>query len=219
VSYLPLFPLNTVLFPGMPLSLHIFEDRYKLMIGHCVNERQPFGVLLLKTGSAEERPGQVTEPCLVGCSAAITEFQPLAHGRMNIIAVGRERFTVRAFHYDQPYLTADIEHQPFEPAGGYDPDSAVRLLRRWLERYLTRIGRFEQMPVDMAALPEDPLQLAFLGATLLSTPVEDKQKVLEAESEFEAIRQAARLLRREITLLDVLARPFPGGNDSVFSAN
>jgi Lon protease-like protein len=219
VADLPLFPLNTVLFPGMPLSLHIFEERYKLMINQCVNQRQPFGVLLLKTGSAEERPGQITEPYLVGCSASITEFQPLAQGRMNIIAVGHDRFTVRAFKYDQPFLTADIETKPFAPGADYDSESAVRLLRRWIERYLTFIGRFEQLPVGMADLPSHPLQLAFLGVSLLSTPMEDKQQVLEAESEFEAIRQAARLLRREITLLDVLARPFPGGNDSVFSAN
>ena len=70
---IPLFPLNTVLFPGMPLSLHIFEERYKLMIKHCLDEECPFGVLLIREGKevdgipsvghpGAERPGRVRGP-------------------------------------------------------------------------------------------------------------------------------------------------------------
>lgn len=216
---LPLFPLNTVLFPGMPLSLHIFEERYKLMIGQCITKRQPFGVVLLKTGAAEDRPGQVVEPYTTGCSAFITQVQPVALGRMNIAAVGQDRFRIRALAHDQPFLTGQIERQSFTPEGGFDAASATRLLKRWIERYIELVGRFEQSQVDLSDLPEEPLRLAFLGVTILNTPMDDKQVVLQAESEFDAIRQAARLLRREITLLDVLARPFPGESDSVFSAN
>ncbi len=216
---LPLFPLNTVLFPGIPLSLHIFEDRYKRMIGQCISQMQPFGVVLLKSGTAEDQPGQRIEPFLVGCSASITQVQPLALGRMNITAMGRERFRIHSLNHDQPYLTGQVEFQPFLPTGGFDSASATRLLRRWIERYSELVGRFEKTPVDQIDLPDDPLQLAFLGVTILNAPQDDKQLVLQAESEFDAVRQAARLLRREITLLDVLARPFPGQNDSVFSAN
>ena len=59
---LPLFPLNTVLFPGMPLGLHIFEDRYKLMIGQCVQERRPFGVVLIRSGQEALGPSGGTTP-------------------------------------------------------------------------------------------------------------------------------------------------------------
>ena len=67
---LPLFPLNIVLFPGMPLSLHIFEDRYKLLIGKCLQERQPFGVVLIKKGI--EALGPLAEPHHIGCTAFVS---------------------------------------------------------------------------------------------------------------------------------------------------
>ena len=76
---LPLFPLNTVLFPKMPITLHIFEERYKQMIQHCLSEQIPFGVVLIKQGV--EVNGSA-EPYLVGCTARITHthhLQPPDH--------------------------------------------------------------------------------------------------------------------------------------------
>src|SRR3982751_2871548 len=102
---LPIFPLNTVLFPGMPLKLHIFEERYKLMISRCYQSGQPFGVALIKSG---QDVGGRAEPFMVGCTAIISEMEPLPGGRMNIVAVGRERFVAHGFRYDQPYLVAEV---------------------------------------------------------------------------------------------------------------
>src|SRR5512147_2655499 len=90
---LPLFPLNTVLFPGMPISLHIFEPRYKLMIEQCIQIAQPFGVVLIREGV--EALGPSAEPHQIGCSAQITQVERLEDGRMNIVAVGVERFQIR----------------------------------------------------------------------------------------------------------------------------
>src|SRR5688572_13111983 len=85
---LPLFPLNTVLFPGMPLRLHIFEERYKLMIERCYSSGAPFGGTLIRKGG---EVGGGADPFLIGCTALITEIEPLNDGRMNIVAVGHER--------------------------------------------------------------------------------------------------------------------------------
>ena len=76
---LPLFPLNVVLFPGMSLPLHIFEERYKAMIGACSEHDTPFGVLLIKEG---QEVGDPAEPFQVGTTARITEVQQLEDGRM-----------------------------------------------------------------------------------------------------------------------------------------
>ena len=92
MNALPLFPLNTVLFPGMPLGLYIFEERYKLMMAQCLQEEQPFGVVLIAQG--KEAMGPAAEPHPVGCTAVITEVQKLNDGRMNIVAVGQERFHI-----------------------------------------------------------------------------------------------------------------------------
>ena len=83
---LPLFPLNTVLFPGMPLPLHIFEDRYKQMINNCLEEKEPFGVVLIRNG--KEALGPLAQPHSIGCTARIVEVQKLSDGRMNITSVG-----------------------------------------------------------------------------------------------------------------------------------
>src|SRR5438046_1437349 len=88
---LPLFPLNTVLFPGMPLRLHIFEERYRLMIGECVERKQPFGVVLIKAG---REVGEPAEPRGVGTTALIAAMSRMDDGRMNLVAVGQERFRI-----------------------------------------------------------------------------------------------------------------------------
>ena len=85
---LPLFPLNTVLFPEMPLPLHIFEVRYKQMIAKCLAGDRTFGVVLIKHGS--EALGPLAEPYSIGCTARIIESQSLGEGRMEITTVGED---------------------------------------------------------------------------------------------------------------------------------
>lgn len=83
---LPLFPLNTVLFPGTPIQLHIFEDRYLKMINRCIEEHKPFGVVLIEEGS--EAFGPLAKPYRIGCTALIAKVEKLEDGRINITAVG-----------------------------------------------------------------------------------------------------------------------------------
>src|SRR6266487_1733603 len=116
---LALFPLNTVLFPGMPLPLHIFEERYKLMIGRCIEEERPFGVVLIRSGP--EVGGPAT-PHPVGTIAQIAGWKSLDEGRMNVIAVGQERFRIIEVVRLEPYLVARVT--PLvdqEPQPGLEP--------------------------------------------------------------------------------------------------
>ena len=103
---LPLFPLNTVLFPGMPINLHIFEPRYKLMIEQCIQNDEPFGVVLIHKGT--EASGPLAEPHPIGCTAQITQVERLDDGRMNILAVGGERFQIRSLNLFEPYLVGTV---------------------------------------------------------------------------------------------------------------
>ena len=84
---LRLFPLNTVLFPKMPLPLHIFEERYKLMITECMEADEPFGVVLIEEGS--KAFGPLAQPHAVGCTARVVQVESLEDGRMNIITIGQ----------------------------------------------------------------------------------------------------------------------------------
>src|SRR6185503_19425073 len=99
---LRLFPLNTVLFPGMRMPLHIFEERYRLMIRECIEQDAPFGVLLIREG---EETGGSAVPHGVGTTARITQVEYLDDGRMNIFTIGQERFRLSELSTDREYLT------------------------------------------------------------------------------------------------------------------
>ncbi|MEZ4591944.1 MAG: LON peptidase substrate-binding domain-containing protein [Chloroflexota bacterium] len=110
---MPLFPLNTVLFPGWPMPLHIFEPRYLEMVRYCTENRSPFGILLIRQGEAAGDP--YVEPYDVGCMVAITQKEQLEDGRLLIMTVGQERFRVRAYNRNKPYLVGEVERMPYLP--------------------------------------------------------------------------------------------------------
>jgi uncharacterized protein len=213
---LPIFPLNTVLFPGMPLKLHIFEERYKLMINRCYQSGQPFGVALIKSG---QEVGGRAEPFLVGCTAVITEMEPLPGGRMNIVSVGRERFVAHSFKYDQPYLVAEVENLELSNTESLTLNRTSRSLLPWVQRYLQTLADASETKFDIEQLPADPLQLAYLASFLLNVPIEQKQNLLNIENADEFIRNLRIIYRREVTLLDAMLAPETAEDSGVFSAN
>src|SRR4051812_38395449 len=89
---IPLFPLHTVLFPGGPLPLRIFETRYTDMVRRCMREQQPFGVLMIRDG---EEAGGVATTALIGCSARVADFDTLADGLLGISCLGGRRFRLQ----------------------------------------------------------------------------------------------------------------------------
>jgi Lon protease-like protein len=91
VDELPLFPLNTVLFPGAALALHIFEARYREMVARCLETRSPFGVALIRRG---REVGEHAEPHAIGTTALITRSNRLDDGRYEILAEGKQRFRI-----------------------------------------------------------------------------------------------------------------------------
>jgi uncharacterized protein len=216
---LPLFPLNTVLFPGMPLYLHIFEDRYKLMVGRCVERREPFGVVLIKAGSEVEGLGPAAEPYVIGCTAHITQVQPLGDGRLNIVAIGHERFKIVSAHHDQPYMTGDIEYLPFHSPGSDMLRRRVHILRGWLERYLRVLEQLENVPFDSTQLPKDPLSLTYLAASLLRLPSDEKQDLLVEDDALRLVETLQSLYRRETTFLEIMSTPVTTEAAGPFSLN
>jgi len=173
---LPLFPLNTVLFPGATLPLHIFEERYKLMIGACIEEQRPFGVLLIRKGS---EVGEMGEPFEIGTTAHIARVDQLDEGRLNLICMGGQRFrTVRVVSED-PYLTGEVEI--LETTATDDPkakelsDDAGSLFAEYVRLYLAMSNQWARS-IEM---PGEPDTLAdFIGSRLGVNP-RTKQRLLE----------------------------------------
>jgi Lon protease-like protein len=129
---IPLFPLHTVLFPGVALPLHIFEERYRLMIARCLETQTPFGVVLIRDG--REVGGGQLSIAGVGTFAAIRESEKLPDGRYQVLAVGVGRFAVREVDTDrEPYLVATVDPLVERTE---DPDEARRMVRRTTRRFV-----------------------------------------------------------------------------------
>lgn len=199
IDDLPLFPLNTVLFPGMLLPLHIFEPRYRQMIQRCVEYGTPFGVVLIQQGS-EALDSQPTYH-EIGCTAKIVQVQKLKGGRMNIVAVGRERFRIQTHYQTHPYLSADVEINPFDMPHIKALLSLGENLRPWVRGYLNLLSLFSETEFESDFLPESPLPLALTGAQLLQIEPYEKQPLLAAEDASALLRDLLRLYRREVALI------------------
>jgi Lon protease-like protein len=202
----------------MPISLHIFEDRYKLMIGRCIAERKPFGVVLLEHGTAEHYPGQDVVPYTVGCTAHITQVQQVGDGRLNIVAFGHERFQVLEFDQSQPYLMGTVEMMPFSMHDLAVFAESAHRLRPLIVRYVSMNSRQDDA-FDAHQLPEDPVQLAYLGAALLKTGADDKQKILGASNAVSMLDDLFAMYRKENTLLSIFDDVPKQDDENPFSLN
>jgi Lon protease-like protein len=217
---LPVFPLGTVLFPGLVLPLHIFEERYRELVRHLVSlpddAPREFGVVAIRKGwetlpAAGPGPSSVAAVTLheVGCTAELRQVTELPDGRFDIVTVGRRRFRIADVSPDSDsYLTAVIEWLP-EPAGR--EDLADRLAPRVLalfRQYLALIR--EDSPEVGEQLPDDPTVLSHLVAATAALTVEDRQRLLAEPDTASRLRSELRMLTREAALLRrVRAVPVP----------
>jgi Lon protease-like protein len=215
---LPLFPLNTVLFPGAPLKLRIFEPRYLKMIGICIEKNQPFGVVLNKEGV--EAQGSLAKPYSIGCSARITQVEELPAGQMNIIVVGKERFRILSLDAtNQPYLTGKVELYPLQPGEIQSTQAVGERLHTWLDRYLKAFSWATSVKLDVSQLPQDPVSFACMAATILQIPFEQKQKLLAIENALDFIMAVENIFRRELALLRATNYGIKPDQDEPFSRN
>ena len=218
MARLPLFPLNTVLFPGMQVRLHIFEDRYKLMINRCLESGEAFGIVLIRQGS--EAMGAPAQPYKVGCTAKISEVQRLPMQRINIVTVGQRRFRIREMDHSQPYLVGEVEY--FMPADD-DPPLVRRYgaqLRPLLVRYLDTLHADADSRFDAEQLPHSPRAVAQIASILLHSDNYLKQELLEMDSLSRLLDKLIDIYRVETMLLDVRLSP-PGREFDIgpFSSN
>lgn len=204
---LPLFPLNTVLFPGMPLALHIFEDRYKLMIGKCLQERRPFGVVLIRQGA--EALGPLPEPNTVGCTAFISQVERLHQGRMNIGVIGQRRFRIVSLNTDLPYLRGQVEHYPLQEDDLLGQRKLAGQLRPWVASYLDHLSRLGSKGPQAEDLPEEAIPLAYASATLLQVSASQKQALLSIKRAVTLLTELRKIYRSEIAILKAIGQ-IPG---------
>ena len=196
-SLLPLFPLEVVLFPGTPLPLHIFEPRYKEMIGECLEQKKVFGVLRVQGEGLAE----------VGCTAEIVAVtKTYDDGRMDIVTQGRDRFELLAVNQERAFLRGEILYLTDEP-GKPTTEEVARAVE--LHKQILALANAEQ---DLPENEDSPLSYHLAGS--LPLDLDFKQKMLGIRSEAQRMQAVIAYfegilpsLRRAVTI-----RQKAGGN-------
>lgn len=185
----PLFPLNTVLFPGGPLRLRIFEPRYLDMISRCMRENNCFGVALITEGREAGGKARTTG---VGTTARIVDFERLDDGLLGITARGEQKFSIAEVKTQSDGLNvADVNFLPEEPAMEIPEDLAI--LAELLKQAFVQVG---------AAYGNEPPHYenaSWVGmrlAEILPLPMPEKQQCLEMDNAVERLR----LLRERLDI-------------------
>lgn len=202
---LPLFPLPVVLFPGVPMPLHIFEPRYRQMLEDVRLRDNLFGLSYFDASAQESTMPPVGH---VGCVAEVTEVQPLPDGRSNILTIGLIRYRVLSYvEHGEPYLIAEVSFFEDEE----EDEEALAASAQEVSALFQRIAQAVRIINDeRAALPElpdvDPERLSFLVAAAMEIDNEVKQEMLEMRSTLERLKRLYDLLARAITSYEERAR-------------
>ena len=208
LTEIPLFPLNLVLFPGMPLPLHIFEERYKAMIGDCMRYNTPFGVSLIRSG---QEVGSPADPQPIGTTTRVLRSQMLEEGRLNIMTKGERRFEVIEITQREPYVAALVkllDETVGEGFTGISSELTEEFTR--MMRSLISLGGGYTSQVDV---PENPVELSYMIAANLEAPIPVRQELLEVPTAADRLNRLIPLLkRRNHALQEELQRqnPFKG---------
>jgi ATP-dependent Lon protease len=205
VTELPLFPLAIVLFPGVPLPLHIFEPRYKQMLRDVQALDSFFGLSYFDDSTAHASGPPVGS---VGCVAKITDTQTFPDGRANILTVGVIRYRIESYvERGDPYLVVKVSY--FEDEVEHDED--LEQSSHEVAETFTRIARAVRIINDERAnLPDisdsDPERLSFLVAAAMEIEPDVKQELLELRSTSERLRRLRDILMRAVSGYEERAR-------------
>ena len=197
-QWLPLFPLNVVLFPHMALPLHVFEPRYRQMIAECLEEGHSFGVVAI-------RDGDETGPAIphdVGTLAKIVRIERLDDGRMNLLVTGASRFEIVRTADDRPYLRGQVR---IIPETGDDLDATARLTERTaltFRRYSNLLRELVGEKPEESEPPMEPELLSYMIAAALNLQVAEKQALLAERRTDARLLLELRILHKEIPLLE-----------------
>jgi Lon protease-like protein len=208
-----LFPLGTVLFPGVTLPLHIFEPRYKQMITRCLHLKQPFGVVFIKEGV---EVGGSAEPYDVGTAAEIQHALRFEDGRMLLTTVGQQRFRIANIVQDEPYLVAKVELLDDEVTP--ETLTLAETIRELYTKHHDALAYATGITPQMEELPDDPVALSYQLCDQFQVVYQSKQQLLEADLD-DRLSAIAEALERELRFLPQPPTTLPPARDVPWSLN
>ncbi|MGC4105759.1 MAG: LON peptidase substrate-binding domain-containing protein [Thermomicrobiales bacterium] len=199
---LPLFPLGAVLFPGMPIPLHVFEERYRRMLADRHQRDPAFGIVLL-------RAGQDTEPTLVenlhtiGTATRIVSHHKRKDGRSDIVVTGTRRFAIQSVNWELGYGLATVDWKDDPPADGAMLAQSMQRTVRAFSAYVERVTAVTGRAFEDVRMSSDPIVASWELAARLPLHTWERQRILEMETAGERLTALAHIVHREQRLLAV----------------
>ena len=201
---LPMFPLNTVVFPGMSVPLHVFEDRYRLLVRHLLEVDDPaervFGTVAIREGYEVGEHG-AQSVYRVGCVLQLTEVDRRDDGTFDIVAVARERLVLEEMQRGEEFP---------QGVAAVLPEPEVEVPAEVLDRARATFTAFRAAMTELqgdpfsGTLPRDPDYLAWTLSALATLPMAERQSLLEADDATERLTLVTRLLTEELRAINVI---------------
>jgi Lon protease-like protein len=218
---IPLFPLGTVLYPGLVLPLHIFEDRYRQLVADLLAGPEPrqFGVVAIRHGRETGIDG-ISSLYDMGCTAELRQVEKHEDGQFDLLTVGMERFKLLGLGDQNPYYTGDVEMLPDTADDTTEAAIAVPAAQQAFRSYLEVLTERGGAQITIPELPDEPLLLSYLIAAAVVADLPVKQRLLESPDAHRRLQAERTLLGRETQMLRSLtATPAPDLRNSPYSQN
>jgi uncharacterized protein len=207
---LPLFPLGAVLYPGMLLPLHIFEERYRQLVRDLLDRPEPrrFGVIAIRKGRETGVEG-VQSLYEFGCTATLRRVAEHEDGRFDLVTVGTQRFRLLALDQTLPYLQGEMEMLADEVVDQAAAAPVVRAVQVAFRGYLDALTE-RGATVRVEDLPAEPVLLSFLVAAAVVIDLPERQALLDEPDALRRLAAERAMLSRETAMLrTTTSRPAP----------
>jgi hypothetical protein len=208
---LPLFPLGAVLYPGMLLPLHIFEERYRQLVRDLLDRPEPrrFGVIAIRKGRETGIDG-VHSLYGIGCTATLRRVDRHPDGRYDLVTVGTERFRLIGLDETRPYYQGEIELLAEDVVDQAAAGPAVRAAQAAFRAYLDALTEWGGATVAVGDLPDEPALLSFIVAAAMVIDLPERQALLAEDDTMRRLTAERALLSRETGMLrTTTSRPAP----------
>jgi Lon protease-like protein len=204
---LPLFPLGLVLVPGLVLPLHVFEERYRVLVRDLLAlpaQERRFGVVAIRSGREVGEDG-VRALHEVGCTALLRRAESYDDGRFDVVSVGGERFRLSGVQHDRPYLTGTVELLGDDVGPAEEAAVLGAAVGAAYVDHLRALAAAAGEPAAPPELPDDVRTLSYLVAATVRVDLEDRQALLAEPDAAARLRAELALLRREARLMRTLS--------------
>ncbi|HEY8043719.1 MAG TPA: LON peptidase substrate-binding domain-containing protein [Streptosporangiaceae bacterium] len=218
---LPLFPLGTVLYPGLLLPLNIFEERYRRLVRDLLDGPEPrrFGVIAIRKGRETGVDG-ISALHEVGCTATLREVAEQEDGGFHLVTVGTQRFQLMSLDGSMPYLQGEVELLEEQVGDEAAAGLAAQAVQRGFRGYVEALASRESAQVTVPELPDEPLLLSYLVAASMILDLPVRQQLLAEPDAQRRLGAERALLARETTMLRSLtATPAPDLRNTPYNPN